>query len=291
MIMAKSKPGAGKSAGPKAEKAKYLATATDATTSIKDRVVALRRTAPQLCESEKSFDAVLKLLQDVKEPSEVRLAALQSLQAASFGVIAFESCRSDYVVALRSLVADPDPELRQRVLGILAREKDGPTQKKLLIGLENPDKALVPPEKALQLLSYDVHADAYSVARKIVDDPPNETAKREALRLLAADASAAPLFEKLLRNKFESPEIRQVCAAALQGVKPKKYQAYAREMVLDKSEDKDLRAQSLSALTHFGDAEALTEDKALKKQVEQMKADAPEKVKKGARQFLKKYSE
>src|SRR5258705_13591202 len=54
---------------------------------------------------------------------------------------------------------------RQRVLGILMREKDGYAQTKLLEGLKNPGKSLLPPEKALQLLSYDIHAEAYSAAR------------------------------------------------------------------------------------------------------------------------------
>jgi hypothetical protein len=62
-------------------------------------------------------------------------------------------------------------------------------------------------------------------------------------------------------------------------------------MVLDNDEDQDLRAQSLAALTQFGDTEALAKDAALMKQVEKMKAKAPEKVKKSARQFLKKYGE
>ena len=127
----------------------------------------------------------------------------------------FESCRGDYIATLRKVADDPDPELRQRVLGLLAREKDGFAQKKLLEGLQDPDKALVPPEKALQLLSYDVHADAYAAARDIVKKPPNEMARREALRLLAADATAAPMFEKLMRDKNELREIRQISASAL----------------------------------------------------------------------------
>jgi hypothetical protein len=61
-------------------------------------------------------------------------------------------------------------------------------------------------------------------------------------------------------------------------------------MVLDASEDADLRAQSLAALTHFGDA-ALAEDEALMAHVEELKASATEKIKKSARQFLKKYGE
>ena len=103
----------------------------------------------------------LNVLRNKDEPVKVRLAALQSLQTASFSVVAFESCRGDYIGTLREVAEDPDPEIRQRVLGILAREKDGYAQKKLLEGLQHPDKALVPPEKALQLLSYDVHAETY----------------------------------------------------------------------------------------------------------------------------------
>ncbi len=169
-----------------------------------------------VCESDKNLQAMLNVLRNKDEPVEVRLAALQSLQAASFSVVAFESCRGDYIATLRAVADDPDPELRQRVLGLLAREKDGFAQKKLLDGLKNPDKALVPPEKALQLLSYDVHADAYSAAREIVKKPPNDDARREALRLLAGDARAAPIFEKLLRDKKELREIRQISASALQ---------------------------------------------------------------------------
>ena len=200
---------------------------------------------------------MLNVLRNEDEPVKVRLAALQALQAASFSVVAFESCRGDYIATLREVAEDPDPELRQRVLGMLAREKDGFAQKKLLEGLQNPDKALVPPEKALQLLSYDVHAEAYPLARAIVSKPPNATAKREALRLLAADATSAPMFEKILRDKDESREIRQISASALHALKPQKLQAHAREIVLDKSEYDDIKATSLTALTQFGDDEAV----------------------------------
>ena len=132
------------------------------------------------------------MLKDTQSPQAVRLAALKALQSASFSVVKFTPCRPEYLAALRSLIDDPDPEVRQRVLGILAREQDGYTQQRLLEGLQQPEKALVSPEKALQLLSYDIHADAYPVAREIASKPPNPAAKREALRLLAADAASAP---------------------------------------------------------------------------------------------------
>src|ERR1700704_950019 len=248
-----------------------LSVATSGRRPVRKRVAAMAQAPLAVCESDKDLQAMLNVLRNEDEPVKVRLAALQSLGAAAFSVIAFESCRGDYLAALRKVATDPKPELRQRVLGLLMREKDGFAQRKLLEGLKNPDKALVPPEKALQLLSYDVHAEAYAAARAIVSKPPNEDARREALRLLAADAPAPPPFGKLLRDKKELREIRQISASALHALKPDRLQQVAREIVLDKSDYDDIKATSLMALATFGDGKA------------------PSKYKQGARRFLRKY--
>ena len=160
---------------------------------------------------------------------------IDTLATAAFSVIAFEPCRNDYIAALREVAEDPNPEIRESALGLLAGEKDGMAQQKLLKGLKDPAKALVSPEKALQLLSYDVHSEAYAIARGVVANPPNPAAKQEALRLLAADAASAPLFEKVLRDKDELRENRQVAAAALNTLNPKKFQTHARAMLVDKT--------------------------------------------------------
>jgi hypothetical protein len=282
------------SKSPKVLAQAAMAIATSPQKTVKQRVAAMAEVPLAVCESDKDLQKTLKVLSNKDEPIQVRLAALQSLQAASFSVVAFESCRSDYIATLRKVATDPDPELRQRVLGILAREKDRFVQKKLLEGLQNPEKALVPPEKALQLLSYDVHAEAYSAARAILNNPPSATAKREALRLLAADASAAPMFEKVLRDKDEMAENRQISASALQALKPERLQTLAREMLLDQSEHDDIQATSLTALTQFGDAEAVGKDQTLLEGVDRLSAEASTasaKVKQSARRFLSKYQQ
>jgi HEAT repeat protein len=267
-----------------------LSVATSGRRPVRKRVAAMAQAPLAVCESDKDLQAMLNVLRNEDEPVKVRLAALQSLGAAAFSVIAFESCRGDYLAALRKVATDPKPELRQRVLGLLMREKDGFAQRKLLEGLKNPDKALVPPEKALQLLSYDVHAEAYAAARAIVGKPPNPDARREALRLLAADATAAPLFEKLLRDKKELREIRQISASALHALKPDRLQQVAREIVLDKSDYDDIKATSLMALATFGDDKALANDTVLLNSVDRFGAGkAPSKYKQGARRFLRKY--
>lgn len=258
--------------------------------TTRQRVAAITATPTAACENDKSLQNMLRILRDKGEKIEVRLAALQSLQAAAFSVVAFENCRSEYIAALREVATDEDPELRQRVLGMLAREKDGFAQRTLLAGLKDPEKALVPPEKALQLLSYDLHTDGYAVAREIVKRPPNVEAKREALRLLAADTTAAPVFEKILRDKDEMAELRQLSASALHALKPAKLQENARELLLDQTEYPEIQATSLTALTNFGDAEAINSDRPLMERVEEMRGSGGSKLKQSARQFLDKYN-
>jgi len=267
-----------------------MAVATSPKRTVKQRVAAIAETPLTICESDKDLQAMLNLLRDRNEPIAVRLAALQSLQAASFSVIAFEACRGDYIATLREVVDDPDPELRQRVLGLLAREKDGFAQKKLIDGLEHPERALVPPEKALQLLAYDVHAEAYAVARDVIRNPPNEDSRREALRLLSADATAAPIFEKLLGDKNELAEIRQLSASALQALRPEKLQTQAREILLDASDYDEIKATSLTALTQFGNEESVANDVELRNRVDEMAATASPNVKQSARRFVDRYS-
>ena len=265
-----------------------LAVVTSSKESASRRLAAFSDASTGVCENDENFQALLNVLRDQKAPIKVRLATLQTLQGATFSVITFEPCRADYLATLRELVEDPNEELRTRVLGILSREKDAYVQQRLLEGLQNPDKALVPPEKALQLLSYDVHAEAYSAARDIVDNPPNNDARREALRLLSADASSGPMFEKLMTDKDEKREIRQISAAALQATHPRRFQQRAREVLLDDKEHDDIQATALTGLTQFGD-ESTANDEELVRRVGKLEKGKSAQVKRTAKRFLTRY--
>jgi hypothetical protein len=267
-----------------------LSVAFSAKQPLKQRVAALTQAPLAVCESDNNLQSVLGLLRDTEEPAEVRLAAMDTLATAAFSVLAFEPCRNDYIAALRDVSQDPDAKIRESALGLLVGEKDAYAQKKLVEGLKKPEKALVPPEKALQFLGSDIHAESYAVARDILSKPPSELAKREALRLLSADASSAPLFEKLLRDKNERREIRQLSASALHGINPQKLQAHARELLLDDSDYDDIRATSLAAVKQFGNQEAVANDTELMQHVDRMSKDAAPKYKKSAKQFLDKYA-
>lgn len=265
-----------------------LQIATDKAKSTEERLTALAQSPSALVGDDESLESVLAILRDVKEPAKLRMAAMNSLQAASFSVVTFRSCQNDYRLALRKVAQDGNPELRQRALGLLARQKDPFAQKRLLEGLQDSTKALVPPEQALQLLSYDAHAGAYQAARAIVDQPTNPETKTAALRLLATDTNSVPLFEKVLLDKNELRQNRQVSASALHALDPEKMQALARNIVLDTGDYDDIKATSLTALTEFGDESTLSEDKTLWQGVNRLKTKGSPKLKLSAIQFLSK---
>ena len=290
--MVKKKASAGASKGkPQAKRArpKAYASAIDSKNTTKTRMEAFQSSPLDVCKSDKNLQAALKVLLDSQEPSEVRQAALRSLQSASFSVVAFEPCRADYTAALRQVAEDPDEGLRERALGILSRNQDSYAQKKLLDGLKKPAEALVSPERALQLLSYDSHAGAAKVAREIVENPPSPAAKREALRVLSTDIKSVGLFEKCLRDKTEDAEVRQLSATALHALQPDKLQAHAREIILDPAEDNEMQTMCLTALANFGDQATYAQDEGLKKRVQKLTEAAPAGLHRAAAQFIKKY--
>jgi sigma-70-like protein len=67
------------------------------------------------------------------------------------------------------------------------------------------------------------------------------------LRLLATDSAAAPLCEKILLDKNDLKENRQISASALHALDPDKMQERAPQIVLDTSDYDDIKATSLTA--------------------------------------------
>ena len=71
---------------------------------------------------------------------------------------------------------------------------------------------------------------------------------------------------------------------------PQALQAAAREIVLDETDNDQVRAAALTAVTHFGDEKAVANDQDLYEQVDKLHSESPsEPLKQGARQFLSKY--
>jgi len=238
------------------------------------------------------FDVALELLQDTNEPAALRRSALSFVQQISFGSTRFAAKRPNYLAVLRSVVDDKDTTLRRRAMGILAREKDEYVQRRLIEGLEHRSKALIPPAKAIQLLGYDIHAEHYPILRQIVERPPSRAAKKEAIRLLAADASSKDLLLEILRDKGESSDVRNISAIAVQSLAPTEFEEIAKQIVMDDSEDNAMRATCINALAHFANPAVLSEDSKLDEHIEQLSATSSSRqLKQATRSYIAKRKE
>lgn len=213
------------------------------------RVAAIEEVTSGVTERAALFRLLIERLVDREEDISVRLAALSGLVQLNISAPRSVFDRPMYLDALRSIVNDRDMTLRRRVIGILAREKDAFIQQQLLDGLLGRSASLVPASKAIQLLGYDVHAIPTNLLKEIVEHPPNSAAKREAVRLLAADPTSAGLLSRLLADQTERSDVRRIAAIGLHWLAPAKFATAARRIILDDEEDPDLRATCISALS------------------------------------------
>ncbi|HEX8635315.1 MAG TPA: HEAT repeat domain-containing protein [Pyrinomonadaceae bacterium] len=238
------------------------------------RISALDGVSSEVGEHHVLIDVTLALLADQSEPPLLRRAAFRVLQQSSFRTILFQPRRPEYLAVLRGVVTDADPQLRLLAIETLAVEKDGEVQTRLIEGLKNPSVALVPPEKAIEFLGYDLHGSYYPLLREMVETSPNPAARREAVRLLSADATSKDMLARLLQDKSEDAEIRTISATALQSIAPAEFEAQAKQIALDEEEDDDLRAVCLSALDYFGDQESLNRDEEFNRGIDRLSSRA-----------------
>ena len=268
-----------------------LATLLDRDQEESQRLVALRAISRDVTHNPRLFDRLIELLGDTTEPASLRIAALDALQQGTFLVQIFAPKRPAYLQVLRSVVDDPDTELRRRAIGVLAREKDEYVQRRLLNGLMHPSKAVVPAAKAIQYLGYDVHTAYFPLLRRIVERPPSVGAKREAIRLLSADPKSRPLLTKLLTDRQQPSDVRNMSALALQALAPARFEGIARKIALDDDEDDRLRATSLSALAHFAKPDTTARQRMFSRKVQSLheRARSPE-VKRATKTFMTRAS-
>jgi len=251
-----------------------VAAAAAVVDATQQRLMEIKRVPSDRADLSKKIQALLATLGNEKEPTVVRLAALKALGAATFLGENFAPYHADYLNTLRQ-IARPgtDPQLCEAALGVLAAEKDPDTQKLLQRGLEDAKFALVPPAKALQLLSYDDHANISELALSLFNQTDDLGVKEAALRVLATDAKSQDLFAKLLEDKSQPVSLRTLSATGLNFLNPQRFADVARTIVMDDSESEDIRDSSLGALASAPDNRALQDDSGFHDRVKELGAD------------------
>jgi hypothetical protein len=194
---------------------------------------------------------LLATLRDAAQPVAARIAALKAISAARFLGGPFAPYRVDFLNTLRQL-AQPgiDRELCESALAILAVEKDPDAQQRLRSGLQTPQSALVSPASALQLLSYDDHANVADLALDVFHKAVDLATKEAALRVLATDAKSQDLFAKLLQDKSQPRSLRALSVTGLNYLNPPNLAELAQKIVKDPTDYEDIRASALGALAN-----------------------------------------
>jgi hypothetical protein len=240
------------------------------------RLAALHVISLEVFERPDLLDRVLDVYRDPHAPRELRLEALSVLEQSGFLAVGGAAMRPEYLNALRGVVDDddPDPEVRRRTLGVLAKQKDEYAERRLMEGLQDPSRALLDPAKAIQYLGYDVHAEYFPLLRQIVANPPDPASRKEAVRLLSADPASHDLLLQMLNDKSELRDIRNLSALGLQSIAPDEFEQRARAIVLDDDDYDDIRSTAATALAHFGSSRALRGDQLLAQHVQQLRDTA-----------------
>jgi hypothetical protein len=214
------------------------------------RTDAISRAAVRAVKRPRLMNALIQLLADPDENTDVRQAALSAIEAASFKTVEFRPYAPAYREALRTAATDQDPNLRAQALDILALNRDAYAQQLLADGLRNPREALVRPVDAIRMLGYDVHAGFFPLLRQVVETSKQPTVRRAALRLLAADSGSRALMRRIATDRNEDRNSRATAALALQSLAPRDFARVARTVVLDDDEDDGVRATVISAIAH-----------------------------------------
>jgi HEAT repeat protein len=227
-----------------------LASLQDPAGDTAERVSALEAVAVRAASDDAALDALLTILTDASQPVELRRAALGGLEGNSFRTGKFQSRRAEFTAALKQVMDDPDEQLRERSVEILAVQKDVDLQRRLIEGLRDESVAIVPPQRSVELLGYDPKPDYFDVLRDVVQAHADPGTRREAIRLLATDQGSRELIDGVVRDKEEPVALREAGAAALQAMAPQEFEQTAQDIVMDDDDDDELRAVVLAKLSY-----------------------------------------
>lgn len=211
------------------------------------RAVALSKISPYVKADTLLLGDILRWVRDAKTPPALREEALAATQRLSFSFTGMVQARDQILSALRILTADPDLRYREVAFGILASHGDDYAQRLLIDGLEDPGKALLPPEKSVGLLGLALHGDFYPTLYKVMLEPPNEETRVESIRLLGGYAPARETIVGYLSDESESGDVRMAAAGTLNANDPEEFASTILPFVADEGAPDDVRVYGIQA--------------------------------------------
>jgi HEAT repeat protein len=245
---------------------------TDTSLPEETRVEVLRRLGASISRRAEYIEALLAIVKDRADSPGVREAALQVLGSAAFQVARFRPHQQAYDDALHDLVADPVPALREAAVGLLAQRHDPVVQETLLQGLRGDGPLPVEREQAILLRAEDDHLDNLPWLQELYSSG-SESARAQAVRFMGSYPAAQTTLEGVLGDKRESASVRQQSGASLRHLAPDRFEAVAKEISTDATDDPEVRVACLSALQHLGDTTRVYADTEFVDRVREVSSD------------------
>jgi hypothetical protein len=223
------------------------------------RLEVLRRIGGAIVRLPGGVDTLLEIAAEPDDDPAVRRAATSLLGVAAFEVVRFRPHRTAYVDLLRSLINDPVPELRDTAVSTLAAEQDEVVQQVLVDGLRGRGPLPVGRNRAIELLAEDDHLDTLPWLRQLYAST-EEGDRAAAVRFMGAHPAAVDEVTQILQDRTETATVRRQGAAALRNIAPERFDAVAKEIVVDPSDDPAVRAGCLNSLRLPDDGAAVYND-------------------------------
>ena len=215
------------------------------------RAYALSSIINQALSDESIKKETINALKEAEGAGKIATTALTFLQHTQFSAPTFyENNTAEYKDALRSIIDHNNKNLSSSALEILSLAKDEYTQRRLIESLEDAKNEIIEPEIAIQLLSYDLHADHFPVLRKIAKNPPNSAAKKEAIRNLGTDEKAKDILVNVIKDTEEDSETRHAAATALHCLHPEIATQHSKRIIIEEEGEhlNDLKTALLNTL-------------------------------------------
>ena len=90
---------------------------------------------------------------------------------------------------------------------------------------------------------------------------------------MASYPAARPTLERILRDRTEAGDVRRQSAASLRYLAPERFEAVAKEIAVDPTDDPEVRTACLTALHQLGDTDRVYGDTEFVDRVQEVGGD------------------
>lgn len=216
------------------------------------RATALERTQAFAGSNANLYNSILQWITDKEHPI-LRAASLDNLELVTVGGVDLKGTDPQTLDVLRGLLNDKDHDFRIRALGILLNKKDEYTKQLIIQNIVTQNTSMFSLDESLGCLyvfpkfSNDLYAAIYKIMnmREI-----SLVTKANCIRLVGAYSPAQQQILSIYQDAKQPVELRTAALNNLQVSHKDKLKDYLTTVVLNESDNEDLRIMSITLMKY-----------------------------------------